>query len=161
MVLLCGCGMPKQKGLVYVNDLESIKGWTQLNLTKKIAHSGLYSNKFDSSHVYGLTFNQLFRELSDDKITKAKVSFWIYMDKNASGKLVLEVKKPNNTDALWTAKNLADIVPKRGEWQQVNLNFTLNDSINKPENAIAIYPWNLSKGNFYIDDMRIEFILGY
>ncbi len=161
LILLCACNVPKQKGLVYYNDLESIKGWTPINLSKKYAHSGIYSNKFDSVHVFGLTFSQLFREISDDKVIKVKLSFWAYLNPNAQGKLVVNIKRPDKTDALWTARNLSDLVPKRGEWQKVETDFTFNDTINKPENSLAVYPWNVSKGDFYIDDVKLEFILGY
>lgn len=163
LILLCACNMPKQRGLVYFNDLESIKGWTQVNLSKKYAHSGIYSNKLDSEHDFGLTFKQLFKEISEDKIIGVKVRFWAYITENAKGKLVLEVRKPNNSFAFWTAKDLSDIAPKYGEWQQAEASFTLNaaDSLNKPENTISIYPWSVGKNDFYIDDMRIEFILGY
>ena len=79
LLLLMACNTPKQKGLVYFNDFESIKGWAPINLSKKIAHSGIFSNKLDSGHVYGATFKELFREISDDKLVKVKVSFWAYI----------------------------------------------------------------------------------
>jgi hypothetical protein len=161
LILLSACSAPKQKGLVYFNDLESIKGWAPVNLSKRYAHSGMYSNKFDTAHVYGITFRQLFREISDDKIIKVKISFWAYMTPKAAGKLVMEVKKPNNTTAIWTARDMGEIAPKHNEWQQVDLELTMNDSINKPENMLAIYPWSIGKGDFYIDDIRLEYILGY
>jgi hypothetical protein len=162
LILLFACNTPRQKGLVYYNDFESIKGWAPLALSKKTAHSGIYSNKLDTAHAFGVTFKQLFRELSDDKLVKVKVSFWTYMTPNADGKLVVQVNKLDNSLALWTAKNLADIAPKRGQWQQAEAQFTFPaDSINKPDNTISIYPWSTGKGDFYIDDMKIEFVHGY
>jgi hypothetical protein len=161
LILLSACSVPKQKGLVYFNDMEGAKGWVPINLSKRYAHSGIYSNKFDSAHAFGITFRQLFREISDDKIIKVKLSFWAYMTPKAVGKMVMEVKKPDNTTAIWTAKDMAEIAPKHNEWQQVNLEFTFNDSINKPENMLAIYPWSIGKGDFYVDDIRLEYILGY
>lgn len=161
VVLLMACNAPKQKGLVYYNDMEDAKGWLPIQLSKKYAHSGMYSDKFDSTHAFGITFRQLFREISDDKVIKVKVSFWAYMTPKAIGKFVMEIKKPDNSTALWTAKDMSEVAPKHNEWQQVNMEFTFNDTLNKPEYQLALYPWNISKGDFYIDDIRLEYILGY
>jgi hypothetical protein len=162
LILFCACNHPtQQKGLVYYNDFESTKGWIDLNLSKKVSHSGMYSNKFDSTHSFGITFKQLFKQISDDKIVKVKISFWAFLTNNAQGKLVMEIKKPDNSSVIWTARDLPKLAPKVGEWQQVETDFTFNDSINKPENILAIYPWSTAKSDFYIDDLKLEFILGY
>ncbi|HXP49946.1 MAG TPA: hypothetical protein VN922_08335 [Bacteroidia bacterium] len=162
LVLLCACNhATQQKGLVYYNDFESTKGWIDLNLSKKVSHSGMYSNKFDSTHTFGITFKQLFKQISDDKIVKVKISYWVFLTEKAQGKLVMEIKKPDNSSAMWTARDLKTLAHKEGEWRKVETDFTFNDSINKPENTLAIYPWNVGKGDFYIDDLKLEFILGY
>ena len=161
LVVICACNAPKQKGLVYFNDFDAIKGWTTVYLSKKIVHSGLYSNKLDSSHIYGMTFKQLFKEISDDKIIKVKASFWVYVTNKAKGKFVVEVRNPDNKQIFWTSKDFSEIAPKHGEWQQAETSFTFADSICKPENSVSIYPWCTGKGDFYIDDTKLEFVLGY
>ncbi|MGP8217539.1 MAG: hypothetical protein ACLQQ4_18365 [Bacteroidia bacterium] len=161
VILLCACNPQKQKGLVYFNDFESIKGWAPVNLSKKYFHSGMYSNKIDSVNTFGLTFRQSFWQISEDKIARVKVSFWTYLTDKAQGKLVMEVRRLDNSLALWTGKNIADLAPRRGEWQRVETSFTVPDSLRERDNIISIYPWNISKSDFYVDDFRIEFVLGY
>jgi hypothetical protein len=161
IVLLASCSVQKQKGLVYFNDFESVKGWAPIWLTKKIAHSGLFSNQVDSTHIYGASFKQLFREISDNKIVKIKASLWLYLPAKAQGKLVLEVRKPNDSVKLWTCKDFTEIAPKIGQWQEAKVEFTLPDSVIKPANIICVYPWGINKSLFYVDDMRLEFVLGY
>jgi hypothetical protein len=161
LVALTACNTPKQKGLVYFNDFDAIKGWAPVNLSKKVVHSGLYSNKIDSSYVYGMTFKQLFREVSDDKIIKVKASFWTYLTDKAKGMFVVEVRNHDNKQVLWVYKDLKDVAPKHNEWQKAEMSFTFADSISKPENSILIYPWSTGKGDFYVDDLKLEFVLGY
>jgi hypothetical protein len=161
LVLSAACNPQKQKGLVYYNDYESIKGWAPVTLSKKIAHSGIYSNQLDSTHVYGAGFKQVFKEISENKVIKVKVNFWTYITPNATGKFVVEIRNSDNSMAFWTAKTLSDIAPKIGIWQQAHVDFTFPDSIIKSTSTVSIYPWNVSKGTFYVDDLRLEFVLGY
>jgi len=155
------CTPPKQKGLIFFNDFESIKGWASVCLSKKVVHSGIYSNQLDSTHVYGESFKAVFKEISEDKVVKVKVSFWTFMNPDAQGDLVVEIKKPDLSTAMWTAKKLSEIAPKIGKWQEVQAEFTFPDSALKSVNTICIYPWNVSKGTFYVDDFRLEFVQGY
>jgi len=161
LVLLTACNSQRQKGLVYYNDYESIKGWAPVTLSKKTAHSGIYSNQLDSIHVYGAGFKQVFKDISENKVVKVKVNFWTYIAPNTQAKLVVEIRKPDNSMAFWTAKTLSDIAPKIGIWQQAQVDFTFPDSIIKSTSSVAIYPWNVGKGTFYVDDLRLEFVLGY
>jgi len=161
LILLTACNRPQQKGLVYFNDFETMKGWAPVWLSKKIVHSGTFSNQVDSTHLYGESFRQLFREISDNKVVKVKASFWIYVTPQAQGKLVVEVKRPDDSFAFWTCKEFVEIAPKLGQWQQAKAEFTFPDSVIRSANTIAIYPWNTSKGTFYVDDIRLEFVLGY
>jgi hypothetical protein len=161
LVLLTACNSQKQKGLVYYNDYESIKGWVPATLSKKIAHSGIYSNQLDSTHIYGAGFRQVFKEISENKVVKVKVDFWTYITPNTQGKLVVEIRKADNTMNFWTAKTLSDIAPKIGIWQEAHVDFTFPDSVINSTSTVSIYPWNTSKSTFYMDDLRLEFVLGY
>jgi hypothetical protein len=158
LVLLAACSKPQQSGLVYFNDYESIKGWAQMDLSKEQAHSGVYSNKLDSVSKYGLTFKMPFAEISNEKIRMVKVSAWVFITAESKGGIVLEVLNHDGKQILWAAQktDITNVVPDK--WQLVSKEFVLNDSINKPTNSIAVYPWCSGKTGFYVDDLRIEFV---
>ena len=161
LISCIGCTNNKQKGLVYYNDFENIKGWSDVLLEKKPVHSGIYSKRLDSVNFYGKTFKLTFKEISDQAIKKVKINFWVYLlDSNSKGKLVMEIDQPDKKNVFWIAKNIEDYVKKSGEWTEVTLEFTfVKKEIMLPENIIKIYPWNLSKKVMYIDDVRIEFVI--
>jgi hypothetical protein len=177
--------MPKRTGLLYTNDFESIKGWQSVTLTSYPVHSGLYSNKMDSMHVYGATFRLPFRDISAKRLKKVRISLWTYFEENSQATLVMDIDNPDNKSISWTGANMAlelqqigknitkwqqitdtrsnyssrSSIQEIGKWQQITQEFSLQDTmINKPDNIINIYPWNNGKKNVYVDDIVIEFI---
>jgi hypothetical protein len=162
LILIVACGQPKQKGLIYYNDCESIKGWAPVYLSKKYAHSGMFSNKLDSAHQYGFTFKQTFKDISDERVSRIKISMWTFITPDAKGKMVIEIRNHDGHTVFWQSTQLDAPTIKRNIWQQVSAEYTVHaDSVNRPENTVAIYPWCNAKSDFYIDDIRIEFVLGY
>ncbi len=161
LVVIAGCSnIPKQKGLVYYNDFEYAKGWEDVNLGKEPVHSGVYSNKMDSIHQYGATFKLPFKEVANGKVASVKISLWAYLEPNAKTSIVTEVRRPDQGSLLYQGYKLEDVIKEKNKWQEVEFTVPINDSLNKPDNIFMVYPWNLSKSNVYVDDVRIEFILG-
>ncbi|HWY38837.1 MAG TPA: hypothetical protein VNY73_09780 [Bacteroidia bacterium] len=158
---LIGCSGNKQKGLVYYNDLEGIKGWTDILLEKKPVHSGIYSNRLDSVHVYGENFKLSFKEISEHILKKVKISAWVFIpDSTIKGKLVMEINQPDKKNVFWIGKDLKEYVNKFGEWIEIKQEFTfVKKEIMVPQNHVKIFVWNLSKKEMYVDDIRIEFVL--
>ena len=155
-----GCST-KQKGLIYFNDFESIKGWTSLYLNKEPHRSGSFSNKLDSTNIYGLTFKLRFKDISDRSVKKVKVGFWVLLtEMNAQSKLVIQVDDKDKNKIFYIAKNIDEFVKAEKKWTKINLEFTFpSDNIILPDNVINIYAWNLSKKDIYIDDEKIEFVV--
>jgi hypothetical protein len=163
-LIVIGCSQKsKQKGLVYYNDYESIKGWSSpLVLTKETAHSGTYSNKLDTGlATFGNTFRLKFKEIIPARIKKVKLSFWAYLtDVTSEGKFVIDITgSPENKSVFWIAKDINDALAGHGKWTEVKVDYTLEDKVTLPGNTILIYPWNTGKKAFYIDDVRIEFVI--
>jgi hypothetical protein len=163
LLLLSSCGSgSKQKGLVYFNDFESSKGWVPgLNLTKYPVHSGIYSYKMDTAHTYGPTLRLKFEDISPLPIRKLKYSMWCYLkNPNAKGKIVVAVDAGEQKNILWEAKHIQDLTSKYGQWVEIKGECNLTkENVNAPQNLINFYPWNLSKEDICIDDMRVEFVL--
>src|ERR1017187_4760350 len=162
MVILLGLGCtPKQNGLIFFNDFESIKGWAPAYLNKQPHHAGEYSNKLDSTSIYGVTFKLKFKDISDLAVKKVKISFWVLKSNvNDSSKFVVEVSDKDKNKVFWIAKNIEELVKSPQKWVKVSLEFAfLKESITLPDNIISIYAWNLGKNEIYIDDEKIEFVI--
>jgi hypothetical protein len=161
IVLFCfGCS-EKQKGLVYFNDFEGIKGWAQAYLNKEPHRSGQYSNKLDSTSCYSMTFKLRFKDIADRPVKKAKISFWALMiDPASPSKFIVDIYTPDKTKIFYIAKDIPDYVKKAKKWVKVNLDYTfVKGDVTLPDNIISVYAWNQSKNDIYIDDLRIEFVV--
>lgn len=160
IVIGLGCAR-KKKGTTFFNDFENTVGWNPSSLTKEPHFSGTYSNRLDSTHIYGSTFQLKFKQVSLREIKKVKVTFWAFLsDEAAQGKFVVEVNDPSKQNLFWIAKNFQDLIDTPNKWIKVKLEFTFpNESTTSLDNEIKIYGWNLSKKDIYIDDEEIEFVI--
>ena len=157
----CNKGL-KQKGLIYVNDFENMKGWAPLmNLTKYPAHDGTYAAKLDSAHIYGPTLKLRFEDISTMPVRKLKYSMWIFLKSlDAEGKIVVGVDSPDKINLYWDSQHIRDKVKEAGKWVEIKGEFNLyTGNINASNHAIAFYPWSTAKEEFYVDDIRVEFVL--
>ncbi|HTA27604.1 MAG TPA: hypothetical protein VK809_07445 [Bacteroidia bacterium] len=159
LLMIVGCAGPKQDGLVYFNDFESVKGWAPIYLSRWPVHSGRLSNKLDSNHAYGLSFWLPFSQVSPKKLKAVKISAWVYLTVRCDAFLAMEIKTPDNKSLVWNGVNVDEQVKEVGKWQQVTAMFSLrNKDFNVPDNFINIYTWDKGKKDVYIDDLSIEFI---
>ena len=158
LILLVACSQPKQGGLIYYNDCESIKGWTTVTLSKEHAHSGVYSNKVDTIHPYGLVLRQTFKDISPEKISVINASMWVYITPGSKGELVLEIRNHEGTIIHWASKKFDTSTVVPNNWKLVSTKFVIKDSINKADNVVAVYPWSTGKSDLFADDVKIEFI---
>lgn len=161
LVLLCaGCIFNQTTGLIYEYDFENLRNTNPLFLSKAQAHSGIYSNKLDTSFIFGKTFALKFKYISKEKVRKVKISFWVYLpDSAAAGYYVTEVRGLDNKNLFWDATNFNEKIAPPGNWKQISAEYNLAaKNLNLPDNEIALYPWHQGKTEFYIDDIRIEFL---
>lgn len=160
-ILFVSCSSKaKQRGMIYFNDFETIKGWNDNYLTKKPVHSGLYANNLDSTHLYGSTCRIAFREISAKPIKKIKVDFWVYYPSlDCKAKFALDIKDQAKNNIFWISNDIEKQVTKEKTWTHVEFVFTLvKKDINLPEYIVSLYPWNQTKKEIYVDDITIEFV---
>jgi hypothetical protein len=151
----------KQKGLVYFNDFESIKGWAPgYSLTKAPVHSGIFACKLDTAHVYGPTLRLRFDEISPLPIVKLKYSMWCFLrSPNSIGKIVASIDDSNHKNILWDAKHIPDLTKVTGQWVELKGEFVLQkNDVNAATNTLSVYPWSTGKDEIYIDDFQVEFV---
>jgi hypothetical protein len=151
----------KQKGLIYFNDFEDIKGWASgYCFTKAPVHSGIFACKLDSAHVYGPTLRLRFDEISQFPVVKLKYSIWCFLkNANSIGKIVVSIDNPDHKNIYWDAKHIPDLTKVTGQWVELKGEFVVTkNEVNAPLNTISVYPWNISKDDIYVDDFRVEFV---
>ncbi|MFI5150500.1 MAG: hypothetical protein ACHQRM_12255 [Bacteroidia bacterium] len=151
----------KQKGLVYFNDFENIKGWAVgYTLTKAPVHAGIFACKMDTAHVYGPTLRLRFDEISPLPIVKLKYSMWCFLrSTNSIGKIVVSVDDIAHKNITWDAKHIPDLTKVTGKWVELKGEFVLSkNDANAATNTVSIYPWITGKDEIYIDDFKVEFV---
>jgi hypothetical protein len=159
MLFGVGCSNSKQGGLVYLNDMESVKGWQAISLSRWPVHGGWYSNKLDTAHAYGASFKLPFKEIFSGKLEKVKVSLWVYFTAKSNATLVMEIKDAKEKQLSWNALKMEDQVKQPWKWQKVTAEFSLKIPFSKdPENIVNIYPWDNGGKDIYVDDILIEFV---
>ena len=163
MTVLNSCGSGnKQKGLVYFNDFESVKGWVPgVSVSKYPVHSGTYSYKMDTAHPYGPTLRLKFDDISPLPVRKLKFSMWCFLkNSNAKGKIVVAVDSGDKKNIMWEATHIQDLTSESGKWVELKGECNLlKNNANSPQNTINFYPWDISREEIYIDDLRVEFVL--
>jgi len=159
---LCSCHSKEtQNGKVYFNNFESVKGWDPaMNLCTYPVHSGGFSIRMDSIHTFGPTLRLKFEDISPTPVRKVKYSIWCYLKShNSAGSMVVSVDGGGKQNILYDAKAFKEAATEPGKWVELKGECLLNKSgINSPGNGITIYPWNTSKEEIIVDDMRVEFI---
>ncbi len=152
----------KQHGLMYYNDFESVKGWVKdIYLVKQPVHSGNLSERLDSGNIYGQTLKLKLKEVDPSPLRKVKYKLWCYIKSTkAEGKFVISIDDPNHKNLFWAAKPIDEFVKEAGKWTEVNIEWGITHipGANNPNNIISIFPWNLSKEEFYVDDISVEFV---
>ena len=149
-----------QRGMIYFNDFETIKGWNDNYLSKRPTHSGLYSNCLDSTHSYGSTCRIPFREVWSKPIKKIKINFWAYYTSlECRAKFALDIKNSKQEQIFWISNDMESQVKEAKKWTHVFFEFTLvKKDINLPDYIVSLYPWNQTKKEIYIDDITLEFV---
>ena len=143
--VLVSCTMEKMNDTAIIsdnNDAIMYKNRKLINVDE--VYSGMYSIKLDSISKFALT---TILNLKSDK--KYIVTFW----KNTNVEEVFAVAKykVNANDFYVQSKKI--LIEGQNGWKQVILEFSIPEKLNNQE--IAIYIWNASKSDVYIDDFTI------
>lgn len=163
---VAGCGgndnAASDPNTLVSNDFDTLAGWLpepqSATLTREKAHSGHYSLKVDGTHEYSLGFNALLGQLHETRISKIKVSAWVFVPSaEAKAALVTAVSTPgapSDKPLLWESLDLSQ-TKEINKWVEVSKVVTLPANT-APTNALVLYLWRTS-GNqpVYLDDLRV------
>ncbi|MBJ6107447.1 carbohydrate binding domain-containing protein [Hymenobacter sp. BT523] len=154
-----GCASPSTpENQLLGNDFESLDGWgtESPSLTREKAHSGQYSIKIQKGIEYSLTYKNLLAKLSPEKITKIRVSGYVYITKPTDAKLAVQLMKTAADGTEFNEGiNLGEAVKKVGEWTKVEKEFTLPADA-APSNQLRVYMWGAGNDDtVYLDDLQV------
>ena len=164
---LHGCSDgPKQEGLRFFNDFESLKGWakapTMITLAKGTAYSGNYALRMDTMAAYSQAFQLKFKDISNKPIKKVKFSVYAMfpsVNTNCQAKIVAAVDGPDKPNLFWDAVHIQDFVKESNKWVQVTGEVNMQkNGLNNPENTFILYVWNTGKQVVFADDFELEFV---
>lgn len=163
---VAGCGgndtVAPDSNILVSNDFETLAGWLpepqNATLTREKAHSGRYALKVDGTHEYSLGFNALLGQLHETRITKIKVSAWVFVTAaDAKAALVTAISTPgapSDKPLLWESLDLSQS-KEVGKWLEVSKVITLPANT-APTNALVLYLWRTSGGQpVYLDDLKV------
>lgn len=159
---LFGCSeAPKQQGLYFYNDMETIKGWANVwGLTDQNKNSGEYALKLDTVQPYSYGFKIKIKDISKKPVRKVKYSgYCLLTNTNAKGNLVFSISGVDKPNIFWLGLKIEDKVKEANKWGKISGEVDLSiNQLNNPENTIDMYFWNTSKEIVFADDFELEFI---
>lgn len=150
--LLTSCS--KKKQYVYENDTDYHE-WINMQSIKDVPnpHSGSSVSIIDSVHQYSLGLSKTVENISDQKLTQVKVSYWAFVKSDLAKATTVISIDFNGKNLFWDGRPLKGTLNK---WVQMEETFAIPSSINK-NNQISIYVWNNSKEEILIDDLKMVF----
>lgn len=150
----CSTKATKPENELTSNDFESLDGWgvEHPSLTREKAHSGQYSIKVQRGIDFSLTYSNLLGKISPSKVSKVKVSGWVYITKPTGA--LLTVQLTDGTD-FNQGLSLGTKVKTPNEWTQVSQVFELPANT-APTNRLKVYMWGTSGDEVvYLDDLQL------
>lgn len=128
--------------------------WKNLNtLVQDSANSGKFASKIDSLHQFSALYEIPFKDL-DVNIPK-ELTFSAYCSKLKPETTAIIVVSVSN-DKYYKSVFIDTLFKNVGEWKPVTSNFKLPEDL-KSDDIIKAYIWNQTKGEFLIDDYKLEF----
>lgn len=155
-IMLFSCSNTEKQEKTITNDMEDAKTWGTASLVvKDVAHSGVYSCKLDSAHIYSAGVQSAFKKILNVLPKEVKVKVWVYsFQPDPDATIVLSVSN-NGQTKYW--KNSALLGVKNAkEWTEVNAFFELPANLDIND-EVSVLVWNPNKQNLYIDDLDVSF----
>lgn len=121
-------------------------------------HSGKQSCKLSSKIEYGISINKKVSDIPTfTNLTKVTVTFnCLNGTENPDALYVLTIDDDKGKNVFWAGEPIVSSTNK--DWTEATINFAIAPEFLKPDYKITTYPWNRNKKEFYIDDIRIDYI---
>lgn len=129
--------------------------WKNLKtVVEGVAHSGKFSSKIDSVNQFSLVFEDQLANI--DKSLPKGINFSAYGCALQPNTPVLVVMSVNNEKA-YKAYSLDSLFTTTNEWKAMSAKFELPENL-ASDDVLKVYVWNKQKGEFLVDDYKLELI---
>ena len=165
LIFLTDCSKTgtQDNGLVFLNNMEAVVGWTVAPAGNLIydadAHSGKYVCLIDSSSVFGITYNMKLQDVDHSPLKRVKVGAWFKtLRDGADPNLAIDIRDSLGNSIDWFAQNSDNLLKKPGEWEWMEMSIDLTvKNRNAPSNTLRIYPFNKMPAPCLVDDIAVSY----
>ncbi len=128
--------------------------WQNLEtVVEGIAYSGTKASRLDREVEFSAVFEQRFGYIAENIPGQLTVKAMVYSDESFPTAFVVASIA---TADYYRSYPIEEFLPTAGKWEQVNVTFTLPDSL-KPSDKLKVYLWNKKESNVWVDDLTLEF----
>ncbi|CAN5345605.1 hypothetical protein BH10BAC1_BH10BAC1_06620 [soil metagenome] len=120
--------------------------------------SGKKSCKLSPSIEYGVSISKKMSDIpSFNNLTSISLTFKSFSgDADPDALYVLSIDDNAGKNIFWAGESIH--FNSKTDWAESNVNFVLAPEYLNPDYKISIYPWNRKKKEFYVDDIRVDYI---
>jgi hypothetical protein len=149
------------KNIITYNTFEAVSGWCGDNpsLTIEKAHSGKYSSKVDPAIEFGVTYDQIFGKMTQNKPKKLKVEAWAYVPDKETGKAIIVISLWNakGEQTFWEGIKLEEVDDYK-EWVKVEKEIKLPATLQVTDKFKA-FLWRAGATQpVYMDDFKVSLV---
>ncbi len=168
LIAIAGCISPltetnKEPEIISIStDLEQtdslgkaeLASWQNLEtVVEGLAFSGNKASQLDREVEFSVVFEQKLGYISEVSPRQLTVKAMVYSDEPFPTAFVVASIA---TVDYYRNYPIGEFLPVAGKWEQVNVTFTLPDSL-KPSDKLKVYLWNKKESNVWVDDLTLEF----
>lgn len=129
--------------------------WKNLNtVVEGVASSGKYASKIDSVHIFSMLYESKLSNIDNNIPVGATFSAkGCALIPDSKAIMVISV----NHDKYYSGVSVDSIFNNVGEWKDIKASFKFPKTL-KSDDEIKAYVWNQGKGEFLIDNYKLELI---
>lgn len=132
------------------------KLWTPSDTTH--AHTGIASLYFDENREFGPTIEKKLRSVTGSYYGWIRMSVWIWPvthPDSLRGALVGSIDHKGQPYKYRT-KFTRGLGMKKDQWNLLQFDMLTPSAIRSPNDTLKVYFWNIDKGKYYVDDLKVQ-----
>lgn len=158
LILGCQNVQKTSKQWLFINNFESYFGYDSHVYFGK-GHSGKAYYRMNPDLEFSPTFIQQFRAIDKQRFSKVIFSGYVYMPYfTNSAVMTIQIWGPNGQPIKVVKKNLYAQNMGINHWSKVSFELPL-EKLYGPDNQLRCFIHNPSRQIFYLDDLRVEFLI--
>jgi hypothetical protein len=160
LLYLSACNSREDATLSFLNDYEQASGWTDAELEKGVAHSGLFSQKITPSREYSHGFTLPVSQLAPGPEGIIAAEVWVTaLSLTAPVQFVIDIVAPGSNKHFKTVyKDLQPVLDNQKGWKKVTASVSLKGLPTGEPYFVKVYIWNNQQQQLWMDDLSVNYI---